>query len=102
MKFALNNAFNGLSTILKIKSNNTVPTPFGAAEISSFTDNATSVGNKNPAITATNAAKKVPTKYNTMMDFMLVLEPTFLLAIAAITKTKINNGATARNERTKI
>ena len=33
---------------------------------------------------------------------MLVLVPIFLLAMAAITKTKISNGATARSERTKI
>ena len=70
--------------------------------MSSLTDNTTSVGNIKEARTATTAAKKVPSKYKTMIGFILVLAPIFLLAIAAITKTKISNGATARSERTKI
>jgi len=61
-----------------------------------------SVTGQRGAITATTAARKVPSRYKTMIGFMLVLVPIFLLAIAAITKTKISNGATARSERTKI
>ena len=102
IKFALNSALSGLSTILKIRSSNTLLTPFGAEVMSSLTDSATSIGNIKEAITATTAARKVPSRYKTMIGFMLVLVPIFLLAIAAITKTKISNGATARSERTKI
>jgi len=36
------------------------------------------------------------------LDDLSEIDGNFLLAIAAMTKTKINNGATARSERTKI
>ena len=85
----------GLDTRLKTRVRSTSASPSGALTDSCPAASTSCTGNKKLASTAIRPARKVPARYSTMMDFMLVRWPCLWWQRAEATRKNTSMGATA-------